>query len=107
MNTEVENLLSRIPIRDSTFFDEFFRDFLGIFRKIDIFGNFGDFWKKGARGPPGVDFLGKVRVENREKWGKNEYLRNKLYILPAFLGLLPHFRVPPGVDSDFAFSKNV
>ena len=46
VNTEAENLLSRIPIRDSTFFDEFFRDFLGLFRKIDIFGNFGDFWKK-------------------------------------------------------------
>ena len=45
VNTEAENLLSRIPIRDSTFFDEFFRDFLGIFRKIMIFGNFGDFAK--------------------------------------------------------------
>ena len=78
MNTEAENLLSRIPIRDSTFFDEFFRDFLGIFQKIDIFGNFGHFWKKVTFGGPGVDFLGKVRVENWEKWGKNEYLRNKL-----------------------------
>ena len=28
VNTEVENLLSRIPIRDSTFCDDFFRNFI-------------------------------------------------------------------------------
>ena len=78
VNREAENLLPRIPIRDSTFFDEFFVIFLGIFRKIDIFGNFGHFWKKVTFGGPVVDFLGKVEVENREKGGKNEYLRNKL-----------------------------
>jgi len=63
VNTEAENLLSRIPIRDSTFFDEFFRDFLGLFRKIDIFGNFRDFWKKGALGVPGSTFWERLRLK--------------------------------------------
>ena len=48
VNREVENLLSRIGIRDSTFCDEFFV-ILGFFGKIRIFG-------KSDPGPPGVDF---------------------------------------------------
>ena len=56
-------------------------------------------------GPPGVDFLGKVRVGNSEKWGKSENLRNKLFILPQFLGLWPHFRVPQGSIRILHFPK--
>ena len=67
VNREAENLLSRIPIRDSTFFDEFFRDFLGIFRKIAIFGNFGDFWKKGPLGVPGWTFWERLRPKIGKK----------------------------------------
>ena len=42
-----------------TWFDIFwriFRDFLGIFRKILIFGNFWHFWKKWPLGVPGSTF---------------------------------------------------
>ena len=42
------------------------------------------FLEKVTFGGPGVDFLGKVEVENREKWGKNKDLRNKPSILPPF-----------------------
>ena len=92
-----------------TWFDIFwriFRDFLGIFQKIMIFGNFWDFWKKGAWGGSRVDFLGKVGVKNWEKWGKNVNLRNKLWILPEFSGLCPHFRVPQGSIRVLHFPKS-
>ncbi len=56
-------------------------------------------------GGPGVDFSGKVEVENREKWGKNDDLRNKLCILPEFSGLCPHFRVPQGLIKILHFPK--
>jgi len=49
--------------------------------------------------------LGKVRVKNREKWGKNGNLRNKLFILPEFSRLYPHFRVPQGLMQLLYFPK--
>ena len=82
VNIETENLLSRIPIRDFTFCDQFFV-ILGFFEKFDIFGKIGIFGKSDP-GAPGGRFLGKVEVENSEKWGKNHNLRNKLPILPEF-----------------------
>ena len=50
VNREVENLLSRIPIRDLSFCDQFFV-ILGFFEKFDIFG-------KVTPEPPGVNFFG-------------------------------------------------
>ena len=82
VNREAKNLLSRIGIRDSTFCDQFFV-ILGFFEKFDIFGKIGIFGKSDP-GAPGGWFLGKVEVENSEKWGKNRDLRNKLPILPEF-----------------------
>ena len=83
VNTEAENLLSRIPIRDSTFFDEFFvifQEFLEKWSFLEILGIFG----KRDPGTPRGRFLGKVRGQNREKGGQNQNLRNKLFILPEF-----------------------
>ena len=71
-----------------------------------IFGNFGDFWKKLTSGPPGVDILGKVGVQNSEKWGQNEDLRSKRCVLPEFLRFLPHFRVPQGLIEMSHFPKS-
>ena len=91
-----------------TWFDIFwwiFRDFLGIFRKIDIFGNFWDFWKSDP-GTTRGRLLGKARVENLEKWGKNQDLRNKRCVLPEFAGLWPHFRVPQGLIRILHFPKS-
>ena len=53
-----------------TWFDIFwriFRDFLGIFQKILILGNFWDFWKKGPRDPQGSTFW----ERSGSKIGKN------------------------------------
>ena len=84
-----------------TNFSWFFRTF----SKNRHFWKFSTFLEKGGPGPPGVAILGKVRVQNREKWGKNADLRNKHCVLPQFLGLWPHFRGPPRVDLNFTFSK--
>ena len=66
VNREVKNLLSRIPIRDLTFCDEFFV-ILGFFGKFDIFGKIG-ILENVIPGPPGVDFWEMLGP----KIGKNE-----------------------------------
>ena len=63
VNTEAENLLSRIGIRDFTFCDQFFV-ILGFFEKFDIFGKIGTFEKSDFRGSPfsKIHIISKVMV---------------------------------------------
>ena len=91
-----------------TWFDIFWRIFSWFFRNFSKNPDFWKFWgflEKVTFGGPRVDFLGKVGVENWEKWGKNKDLRNKLFILPEFSGLYPHFRVPQGLIRILHFPK--
>ena len=70
VNKMVKNLLSRIPIRDSTFLDEFFEIFK-IFGDLTFFGNFGNFWKFLENDAPGAP-RGRPFLENgRSKIQKN------------------------------------
>ena len=67
VNRETENLLSRIPIRDLTFCDVFFRFFM-IFTKFDIFGKIVIFGKSDPGTPRGRHF-GKGQGSKSGKMG--------------------------------------
>ena len=56
VNTEAENLISRIPIRDLTFCDEFFFDFSWFFRKMS-FLKIVNILEKGPLGSSELIFL--------------------------------------------------
>ena len=64
-----------------------------------------EFLEKVTPRPPGVDILGNIRVQNWEKWGKNQDLRNKLCILPEFSLLFIISEFPYAANLRFSFSK--
>ena len=92
-----------------TWFDIFWRIvswFFRTFSKNHHFWKFWEFLEKGGPRDPRDWLLGKVRVRNSEKWGKNGDLRNKRYVLPQFSRFLPHFRVPQGLIRLSHFPKS-
>ena len=104
VNREAENLLSRIPIRDSTFFDEAFQFFM-IFRKC----HFWKFWKFLEKG--GLRHLRRSLFGNGLglKFGKNWYKmriygRNDTFYLQLYL-FSPILRAPRGQLGFYIFQN--
>ena len=87
VNTEAENLLSRIPIRDLTFLDEFFEIFK-IFGDLTFFWKFWKFLENDVPGAP----RGRPFLEN----GRSKIQKNGVkYVFPEetshFTGILRAF----------------
>ena len=105
VNTEAENLLSRIGIRDFAFCDEFFV-ILGFFEKFDIFGKIGIFGKSDPRDPQGSTFW----ERSGSKIGKNEvkidiYGTNYLFYL-NFQDFDPLLGSPRGRSEFYIFQNH-